>query len=215
MELNIHYDCDGVIRNFHSKAFELFFKQYPEYKDKLLPLGQFKGWGWDKQFRGSPAEVKKIDKVLTDYVFNNKEVAYEIFSTAKPFVSRDEWKRHVEMIRKEFPDANLTISTHQYNDVAREATTYWLGKNGFTDEDDINILYTGRKELFGAHFLFDDKPKMIEKFHVPYEAIGVLRINPYSNSWYVKEKKGKLDFPYAKTLEGYYKIISEKAIELL
>jgi len=216
MKVNIHYDCDGVLRNFHSKAFEIFFRKYPKYKKYLLPVGQFTGWGWDAQFKASKAV--EIDELLDEEIFGNDENAYEVFSEAKPFISPEEWRRHVDMVMKKFPDAILTISTHQYNNVAREATSYWLGENQFTDDDKINVLYTGKKDSYGAHFLLDDKPTTIEQFHTPQKAIGVLRINSYSNAWYFKQlikNNENIRFPYAKTLDDYYKIICQKVKDLI
>ena len=213
MQLSIHYDCDGVLRDFHNKAFEVFFEKYPEYKKYILPVSKFRGWRFEEQLKLGP-DSKKIDALMWEELFNNEKMCFEAFGKANPLIYPDEWNKHIRKILCDFPDANIVISTHQYTDVAREATTYWLQKNGFTDEDNISILYTGKKTLFGAHYLLDDKPAMIEQFHKPYKSIGVLFLNPRTNGWYTRkiiEKK----FLYAKNLNDYYKIINKTAMNLL
>jgi len=212
--ISIHYDCDGVLRDFHERAFKVFFSKHPEFKKYILPVEKYRGWSFSDQLKKGP-DTELIEKLMWEELFENEEMCFESFGKASPLVSPEEWNVHLDKIRSEFPNAIITISTHQYTDIARDATLFWLKKNGFTDKDNINILFTGKKDLFGAHFLLDDKPAMIEKFHKPYESIGVLFLCERTNGWYVKENKGKLKIPFAKTLDDYYKIISKKAIELL
>lgn len=214
MKLSIHYDCDGVIRDFHTQAYKIFFSKYPQYKKYLLPVNKFRGWGFSDQFVDKPI-AKKIDKLMWEEIFENDEMSRVVFGEAPALVSQDEWKKHLDDVFGEFPDAMITISTHQYTPSTREATTEWLNKNGFMDGDKINVLFTGQKDRFGAHFLLDDKVSTIKNFNKPFRSVGVLRINPSSNGWYVRQEKGKLNIPFAKTLNDFYKIISEKAIELL
>jgi len=214
MIVNIQYDCDGVLRDFHGHAFDIFFAKYPQYKKYVLPVKQFRGWAFVDQLKKGP-DAKKIEELMWEELFHDREMTFRAFGEAPALVHKEEWKKHLDLIRSEFPDALISINSHQYTDVAREATTYWLGNNGFTDEDKVNVLYTAEKDKFGAHFLLDDKPSTIENFHKPYEKIGVLMLNDRTNGWYVRENNGQLNLPYAKTLNDYYKIISEKAIELL
>lgn len=211
--VNIHYDTDGVQRDFHRSAFTVFFKKYPQYKKYILPTKEMKGWDFAKQLKQGP-ETEKIAKLMEDEIFGNDEMCYKIFHEAKSFISPDEWKRHIDKILAIIPNANITISTHQFVDSARLATIQWYSEHKYTDGDNISILFTGKKTEYNAHFLLDDKPATIEKFHKPNKSIGVLRINPHSNTWYLKQKNYKLDFPYAKNLEDYYLIIKKNVRKL-
>lgn len=213
-EPSYHYDCDGVLRDFHPQAFKVFFDKYPQYKKYMLPVNKFRGWAFVDQLKRGP-DAKKIEEMMWKELFEDPDMCFRTFGEAPALVRPEEWEQHIELVRKEFPNALFTISTHQYTDVAREATTYWLSQNKFTFKDEVNVLYTGSKDKFGAHFLLDDKPSTIEQFHKPFETIGVLFLNEKTNGWYVKQNKGKFKFPYAKTLNDYYKIISEKTIEII
>ena len=213
MILNIHHDCDGILRNFSQSAFRVFFKRYPEFEKYLLPPTEVLGWDWKGQFKQN-AKSDELDDLIWNYIFENPKMAREAFYGAKPLVSPDEWKFHIDELKKSYPDANIVISTHQYTKPSFKATMDWLVDNEFLFNDEISVLMTGKKEKFGAHFLLDDKPSTIETFHKPYERIGVLYIQPRSNIWYVKEKRGKFKFPSTSHLAGFRKIIKKHAIEL-
>ncbi len=207
-EVNIHYDCDGVLRNFHRRAMKLFFTKYPEFEKYLLPVKKFRGWDWNTQLKVGP-EAEKISALMDVEIFGNPDLCYDAFANAEPFVSPQEWKHHIGKLRKIIPNANITISTHQYNNISRAATIDFLSKNEFTDQDEINVLFTGRKTLFGAHFLLDDKPDTIESFHSSLIRVGVLYLNPDSNGWYLRAHNNKINVPYASSLEDYYVIIKD------
>lgn len=212
LKLNIHYDVDGCIRDFHNMAYDFFFGKYPELKKYVLPINKFTGWNFDQQVK--PGKMAKImDELFTKEIFWIEDNSYKVFSEAKPFITPQEWQKHLDEIWSEFPNARIVFSTHQYNNVTRMATTEWLQNNGFVfDDDKIDILYTGAKNRFGAHFLLDDKVPTIEEFHKPHKAVGVLRLNPSSNGWYQRKMKGypNLPFPTAKTLNDYKKIIFDR-----
>jgi len=216
--VNIHHDCDGVLRKFHENAHRIFFGRHPEYAYLQLPIEKFRGWAWEDQMRNDTPEIrkvaKKVDELMWKELFEDPEISYQAFGEAEAYYTPDEWREHVELIKEKYPNANIVISTHQYTPSAHMATMDFLAKRKFLIDDEISILTTGKKDLFGAHFLLDDKPSTIESFHTPYQAIGVLYDNPTSNGWYLRKHK-KPKFPVAKNLADYREIIFDKAIELL
>lgn len=204
-KLNIAYDCDNVMRNLHDKAYELFFNKYPEYKDYILPVSEFRGWWFGDQLKQGKL-TKKINQIMTDEFFEgDTELSRQLFKEAEPMISPKLWKEHMTLLFKKFPNVNVSISTHQYTGSAYSLTMDWLVKHEFIYSDQISVLITGKKDRFGAHFLLDDAVSTIEKFNKSPKQIGVLYYQPVSNWWYLKNNKP--EFPVASTLDEYYDII--------
>jgi len=213
--INIHYDVDGVLRDFHTAAFNLFFTKYPKYKHYTLPVDQIRGWYWIDHLKVIPG-AGDVSALMDEEIFNNEEMCYRAFYEAKPLVSTKEWLDHIDKIEKVSADVemNITISTHQYNNISRLATLNWLSKYNFMDGDKINLLFTGKKEQCGADFLLDDKVETIKTLNETKTSIGVLKLNEYSNSWYIKQHK-HITFPTAKTLDDFYLIIKKNILNFI
>lgn len=207
--LSIHYDCDGVLRDFHTQAYKIFFRNHPEYKKYILPVGQIRGWSFKDQLKPN-LHLEYIDELFWEELFNHPTYSYEVFEHAKPLVSRKEWYNHLKKINDLFGKVNITISTHQTTHFTKDATIKWLSKNGFLDGDKINVLFAKNKEDFGANYLLDDKPSMIERMNgSPGKGVGVLRLNKYSNGWYVRKHLNNIKIPHAINLEDFYEIIKK------
>lgn len=202
------HDVDGVLRDFHSYAFDLFFKRkHPEYAKYLVPEGENTGWNMIT-FIKAPKKIKnEIDKAMDEVFFYNTESTIEIFSEAFPLVTKDEWQEHYDYLKTNYPDCRIVISTHQYFPIQQKVTIEWLEKNGIVYDD---LIMTGNKHLFGGNFLLDDKPETIEAFHNPnFRKVGVLFGRPTTNYYTGNGYKGQ--FPIVYDLKGYREVIDEKA----
>lgn len=201
--ITIHHDCDGVLRNFIDYAMMVLYKVHPELKKYELPRGKSTGWGFNGMF--DPKVAKKAEELCNTVFFENPKTSYDIFRNAKPLVSVDEWKNHVSILKNKIPNCRIVISTHQETTAARIATIEWLNENIDNVYDDL--IFTKEKQLFNGDYLLDDKPKMIERFHIPFQKIGVLNITR-ENEYYFRQKK-TVKFPTAKNLKEFRDIIFE------
>lgn len=200
---------DGVLRDFHGYAFNLFFNElYPEYQKYLRPQGENISWSLAGFVDASDDIVKMIDEKMDEVFFYNETHTTNVFSKAKALVSEKEWITHYEALKKEH-DCRIVISTHQYFPLQQRITIEWLEQNGIIYDD---IIMTGHKQYFGGHFLLDDKPDTIEKFHVPVaNKIGVLFYKQEINNtqYYFREHGHDLPFPVVDSLEKYREVINQ------
>ena len=201
--LIIKHDVDGVLRDFHDYAFDLFFKKlYPEYAQYLVPRGENTGWNMITFIKASKEIENEIDKKMDEVFFHNPESSIEIFSEAAAIVSKEEWGEHHEYLKSNY-DCRIVISTHQYFPLQQKVTIDWLDRNGIIYDD---LIITGHKHLFGGNFLLDDKPETIENFHTPQNnKIGVLFYRLFIDYYIQNGFNDK--FPLVNNLKEYRDVI--------
>lgn len=205
MILNIHHDCDGVLRDFYPYALEFFLKRYPKFKKYVLPINKTTGWTFKGNFQNKKVGLQ-AEKIMEKLFFKNPKTSYQVFRNPKALISPDEWKKHVNILRKKYPECRIVISTHQYSSAAKLATIEWLDEHKIIYDD---LIFTDQKHFFDGHFLLDDKVETIKKFHLPHDnKIGVLFFNQRSNGWYFKDGSYQGQFPVAKTLKNFREIIN-------
>ncbi len=206
----IKHDVDGVLRDFHGYAFNLFFNElYPEYQKYLRPTGKNISWNL-AGFLDAPEDVvKAIDEKMDEVFFYDEIHTTNVFSKAKALVTETEWVEHFEELKKLY-DCRIVISTHQYFPLQQRITIEWLEQHGIIYDD---IIMTGHKQYFGGHFLLDDKPETVEKFNTP-ERVGVLFYNEEINhtKFYMERHNWNLPFPVADSLKKYREIIERYII---
>jgi len=195
-----HHDADGVLRDFHGYAMELFHNKYPEYKQYQVPANQIRGWQFEDEYWPLD-KAKEVDQLMTELFFGG-EFTYEVFRHAPSLVTEEQWSNHIVQLKNAFPNCRIVISTHQYTLESKIATLEWLDENGIGYED---LLFTGEKDLFGAHYLLDDKPQMVERFN-NNGSVGVLLKRERGNGWY-RRKHPDITFGMVDSLEEFTKSV--------
>ena len=197
----IHHDTDGVLRDFHGYAMKLFYNIYPEYKQYQISPDKIRGWQFEDEFWPLD-KAKEVDKLMTDLFFGG-DLTYEVFRYAPVLVTPEEWEIHYNELKEKLPNCRIVISTHQYTTLSKLATIEWLDESVITHDD---LLFTGEKDYFGANFLLDDKPMMVERFS-KNGGFGVLMKRERGNGWYIRDNKDNIGFTMVDTLEQFRKVI--------
>ena len=196
--ITIHHDVDGVLRDFHSYAEKLFYMKYPQYKQYKVSSDEVRGWQFEDEY-WPLSKAKEIDQLMTELFFGG-EFTYKVFRHAPALVTPEQWWNHVDLLTRALPNCRIVVSTHQYTLESKLGTIEWLHDNKIEYED---LIFTSEKELYGANYLLDDKPSMVEKIHnIDNGCVPVLLKRDRGNGWYRRDNKNIM-FGMVDTIDEY------------